>query len=379
MDHTGVQLLVDVGQFLLVAGIAFVVYCLLVSHLRFELLAAQAAQGTTPAELAAQGAEVMLASRLASSSRPFILVLVDVAAQGTVAMAEAQWALIEKRLRAQVRVQDRLARVEGGEFIFIVEAPEAHAGSLLARLLKVDLGLADRPPLKGSLVCYPADKGRASELLALARQRLQQGGPAADRALPPAVAAHTDGQASAAASRLLDPLTGVLRAEHLPASLQKFLARQREADRPFALVHVDVDHLRRYNDQYGEPRGDRILKALSDFLQSRLREEDLIGRLAGGDEFVVAMSADADQAMAAGRRLVTALRRSDKEGQMDGLRVSISAGVAAWPKHGTSARHVLEAARLATRLAKARGRGQCLMAEGLAPLTEADEQVRDLL
>jgi PleD family two-component response regulator len=77
---------------------------------------------------------------------------------------------------------------------------------------------------------------------------------------------------------LLDPLTGVLRAEQVPASLQKYLARLREAELPFAMRARGCGrHLRRYNDQYGEPRGDRILKALSQFLQARLREDDLIG------------------------------------------------------------------------------------------------------
>jgi diguanylate cyclase (GGDEF)-like protein len=376
MDFSWVQILTGVGQFLLVAGIAFLVYCLVISHLRFEVLSEQAARDAMSVQPSAPGAELLLASRLAASSRPFLLVMVEVALRDAAALDPAQLAVVEARLGAQVRAQDRMARAEGGGFAFLVEAPELQAGSLLERLLKVDIGLPDALPLKGSLVCYPADRGRAADLISLARQRLQRGELVAKAAASP-VAAHTEGPAPA--SKLLDQLTGVLRAEHLSVSLQKFLARERDAGKPFALVHVDVDNLRRYNSQYGEVRGDRILKALSDFLQRRLREEDLIGRLAGGDEFVVAMSADADQALAAGRRLVTLLRRPDKEGQLDGLRVGISAGVAAWPQHGGSARHVLESARRATRLAKARGRGQCLLADGPAPMTEADDEMKDLL
>jgi hypothetical protein len=45
MEFSWVQFLAGVGQFLLVAGAAFVVYCVLASHLRFEQLAEQAARG----------------------------------------------------------------------------------------------------------------------------------------------------------------------------------------------------------------------------------------------------------------------------------------------------------------------------------------------
>ena len=367
MAFSWVQLLVGVGEFLLAGGLAFVIYCALVSHLRFEKLAEQAARGTVPSGRAAQGAEAMLAARLASSSRPFVLLLLEAAGSD-----DAQVAALEARLRALVRGTDRLARGEGASFILVIEARPAHGPALLARFLQAERALPG-PPLRGALVCHPADRGRAADLLALARRRLDEP--------PPAVTPVAPAPASAPA-KLIDPLTGVLKAEHVDGSLQKYLARLREAELPFAVVHVDVDHLRRYNDQYGEPRGDRVLKALSDFLQHSLREDDLIGRLRGGDEFMIALSATADQALAVGRRLVLALRRSDRAVQLDGLRVGISAGVAAWPQHGVSARHVLEAARLATRQAKGRGRGQCVLAEGPPPATEYEdeaEESRDVL
>jgi diguanylate cyclase (GGDEF)-like protein len=153
----------------------------------------------------------------------------------------------------------------------------------------------------------------------------------------------------------------------------------REAELPFAIVHVDVDHLRRYNDQYGQPRGDRILKALSQFLQARLREDDLIGRLSDGDEFVIALTATAEQALAVGRRLVTSLRRSDRDGQTGRAAREYQRRRGRLAQTWHLGRHVLDAARLATRLAKARGRGQCLLAEGPPPATEYEEEVRDTL
>ena len=369
MEFSWVQLLVGIGEFLLAAALAFVAYCALVSHLRFEKLADQAARGTVPTDKAAQGAEAMLAARLASSSRPFVLVLLEAA--GAAPDGEPAAAL-EARLRALVRATDRIARGDGATFIFVIEARPAHGPALLARLLQAERA-APEVPLRGALVCHPADRGRAADLLALARRRLDE---------PPPAVTPVELAPAAAPAKLVDPLTGVLKAEHVDGSLQKYLARLREAELPFSVVQVDVDHLRRYNDQYGEPRGDRVLKALSDFLQRGLREDDLIARLRGGDEFMIALPATADQALAVGRRLALALRRGERAVQLDGLRVGISAGVAAWPQHGTTARQVLEAARLATRQAKARGRGQCVLAEGPPPATEygADaEESRDVL
>ena len=58
------------------------------------------------------------------------------------------------------------------------------------------------------------------------------------------------------------------------------------ADRPLALLLVDVDHFKRVNDSHGHLIGDEVLRALAAELRQQVRESDVVGRF-GGEEFTV--------------------------------------------------------------------------------------------
>lgn len=202
----------------------------------------------------------------------------------------------------------------------------------------------------------------AAELIERARSVLAN--PAGLTAWPDdASATHHDAGEAADNPALLDVLTGVLKPVQVPGAVQKYVALYRREDLPIAVLHVDVDYLKRYNTQYGRDTGDRILKRLSDFLQRNTREADLIGRL-GDDEFLVALSATGPQALAVARRLILRGKRSDALSIGDGLRFTISIGVAAHPEQGSVSASLCEAARLALHAVKARGRNNCALPDG---------------
>lgn len=86
---------------------------------------------------------------------------------------------------------------------------------------------------------------------------------------------------------LTDELTGLPNRRAFDGRLAEEYARFRRTSRPLALLALDVDYFKRYNDHYGHPAGDAALKAVADVLRVSLaRPADFIARI-GGEEFVV--------------------------------------------------------------------------------------------
>lgn len=128
-----------------------------------------------------------------------------------------------------------------------------------------------------------------------------------------------------------DPLTGVANRRAFDAFLAESWSRSHEEQRPLALIMLDIDWFKRYNDHHGHQAGDRCLIAVAQAVQSCLRRTgDLVARL-GGEEFAVVMvDADHGVAQAAAERIrqaVSALALS--HGASPFQHVTISVGVAA--------------------------------------------------
>ena len=372
MDTGISHFLVSAGQVVLVAAIAFVTLCVVTSRVRFQMMTERADGGSlAPGEM-----EPMVAARIAEG-RPFLLLcLRPGAAEGAADVPEESWTALEQRLRAMVRRGDAMTRV-GGEGIFLlVEAPAAAAAAIWNRLeegVRREPARSAAPPaaipaLQGGLAAWPDDGRRALELLKRARAGARPAPVPGDAAVP----------APPAPSEVLDERTGVLRAEQLALSLPRFLARLRRDDQPMSVVWFDIDQFRRYNEQYGEAVGDRLLRGLSEMLQRETRADDLILRGEGGDEFVLALPETAEGAAAVARRLVAQVRRVDLSDR-GVVRISVTAGVAAWPEHGAGVPELLAAARAAVRTARKRGRGTWALAEARPAPSKADrDEERDV-
>jgi diguanylate cyclase (GGDEF)-like protein len=165
---------------------------------------------------------------------------------------------------------------------------------------------------------------------------------------------------------VVDPLTGIPNRRHLDEYLTQEWFRAQRADRSLALLMVDIDHFKRFNDSYGHQGGDECLRQVAGALARQLRRRgDLVARY-GGEEFAVVMpETDPEGATAFGetlRQAVLDLRiRHAGSGVADC--VTISLGVAAHkPERGQEAKILLEAADRALYEAKNRGRNQVVRA-----------------
>ncbi len=170
-----------------------------------------------------------------------------------------------------------------------------------------------------------------------------------------------------------DPLTGLENRRALREEFGRELARAERTRRPLALVVLDLDHFKRYNDAFGHPAGDDALRRVAKILDEVTRSIEVAARI-GGEEFAI-VAPDADEA--GGRALAERLRiavMSEFSAASPGL--TVSAGIAVHkPGIGSIGEELFAAADRALYAAKAAGRNRVEVAEERPPLelaTSAD-------
>lgn len=384
---TSTEILQLIGGSLAVLAGTFGLVLLATSFLRYQLLSQTAEEMVASGSGGAQALKLQIANRLGvlgGQARPFSVLLVaaraPAVAEGVAPPpAEALRSLMDGVVHRSTRVSDDLIPYEGDRTALILPCRLKSARLVVDRIRAT----LDSGPVQGAdgqsirlgasigLVAFPDHGSRMEELhdrlvaacaKAVETSALLVEGEGAQEVSLPEQPHHLGVQDEGAAS-VVDDLTGVLRAEDVPMALQKYVARQRTEQLPVAVMHLDIDHFRRYVDRYGRPVADELLKGMSGLLQAHVREDDLIGR-GGGDEFVIACPGGTPaEALAVARRVAAAVKKHAFQVAGTTLRLNVSVGVACVPEHELTGRAAYEAARLATRVAKARGRNLCVLYE----------------
>jgi diguanylate cyclase (GGDEF)-like protein/PAS domain S-box-containing protein len=153
-----------------------------------------------------------------------------------------------------------------------------------------------------------------------------------------------------------DPVTGLLNHRGINAELEKELARCMRQGGGFALLMMDIDNFKLFNDTYGHACGDKVLQHISAVLSRSVRRGDTVGRY-GGDEFVALLpNTDAEGAARTIERIQETLGEVDYFAEGDSaVPVFMSYGVATYPFDG---RHVSEILAFAdTNLYRSKHRG----------------------
>lgn len=156
-----------------------------------------------------------------------------------------------------------------------------------------------------------------------------------------------------------DYLTGLANRRRFRTALGQEVERWRRYNVPCALVLVDIDHLKKINDQHGHSAGDRVIRHVADALVELSRDNDTAARL-GGEEFALLLAgADEAKALAAAERLRHVASATPVEGVGT---ITISLGVAACPSHAQSERALYSASDAALYRAKREGRNRTALA-----------------
>jgi len=130
---------------------------------------------------------------------------------------------------------------------------------------------------------------------------------------------------------------------------------------------ADVDNFKKYNDEFGHPAGDHVLKAVAGFLRESIREVDCAARY-GGEEFVIVMPATSTEAA---RAAVERIRQRLAQEEFSGQRITLSIGIAEFPKDAATALAIISAADSALYEAKRGGRNRVVLARPMARLKTA--------
>jgi diguanylate cyclase (GGDEF)-like protein len=162
-----------------------------------------------------------------------------------------------------------------------------------------------------------------------------------------------------------DPLTGLFNRRHMQESLGKELQRAKRKERSLAIIFLDLDHFKHFNDVFGHDAGDTVLQSMADIFRSHFRKEDTICRY-GGEEFAIILPESSTQnayARAESLRVATKDLKLVHRGVLLDP-VTLSMGIAGFPDHGQSAQELLDRADKCLYQSKAEGRDRVTLATG---------------
>ncbi|HOW71938.1 MAG TPA: GGDEF domain-containing protein [Phycisphaerae bacterium] len=167
-----------------------------------------------------------------------------------------------------------------------------------------------------------------------------------------------------------DELTGIANRRSFDQRLAEVLEESRIKGDSLALVMMDIDSFKQFNDTFGHTTGDVVLQAVTQTLLKTLRSADLLARY-GGEEFA-AILPRADRLLAA--QLCVRLRRAVEVctvkhgGRNHRVTISVGAALTPVPLGGCGAKTLLQVAQAELRAAKAKGRNCCSMRQIASPM-----------
>jgi len=155
-----------------------------------------------------------------------------------------------------------------------------------------------------------------------------------------------------------DGLTGLLRRRAFMDRMTEEFKRAAVYNTPFSVMMVDIDHFKAVNDTHGHAAGDAVLAHIGKVLKESVYETDVVGRY-GGEEFIILLpKADAVGVMRKAEALRQKIEREKIVSGFEQLHVTVSIGVAHFPRHGQSSQDLIETADKAMYKSKETGRNR---------------------
>lgn len=158
-----------------------------------------------------------------------------------------------------------------------------------------------------------------------------------------------------------DALTGLLNRRYLEERLTEEIKRSNRHGYPMSFMMIDVDEFKSYNDSFGHPEGDKVLKIVGHVLRDTLRGADVAARY-GGEEFSILLpQTTSEEAYTIAERIRVRIEETDFLNR----KVTVSLGIASCSLELNSADDLIAAADKALYEAKRRGRNNVKLYESL--------------
>ncbi len=155
-----------------------------------------------------------------------------------------------------------------------------------------------------------------------------------------------------------DTLTGLVNRREFERHLEQAFASARSEGRSHVFCYMDLDQFKVVNDTCGHGAGDRLLVELTRLIRSKVREQDVLGRL-GGDEFGLLLhDVDLERAASCAAEVRDCIRNYRFQADGHSFQVGVSIGVVAIRPDSGSVAEILTAADVACYVAKDKGRNE---------------------
>jgi len=148
-----------------------------------------------------------------------------------------------------------------------------------------------------------------------------------------------------------DPLTGLFNRLRMMESLENEVRRSRRLHHEFAVVMADLDLFKRYNDEFGHPAGDVVLKRVAAIMREASRDVDFVARY-GGEEFLIMMP---ETSIDGAAEFAERIRKKIAAESLPDGQITLSLGVSLFPMHGDAPDQLIAEADAALYLAKRAG------------------------
>jgi diguanylate cyclase (GGDEF)-like protein len=162
---------------------------------------------------------------------------------------------------------------------------------------------------------------------------------------------------------ITDHLTRLYNRRYFMEQAEEVMRKSLRDKQPMSVVMIDIDHFKRFNDDYGHETGDKVLQTVSAKMQELVRKDDICSRY-GGEEFAMLLpDTNGERAAFMANRLRNTLAgmRYTGLGLAADVNITISMGVATCPRDATEINELLDLADKALYKAKANGRNQVML------------------
>jgi diguanylate cyclase (GGDEF)-like protein len=158
-----------------------------------------------------------------------------------------------------------------------------------------------------------------------------------------------------------DEMTRLYNHRYFQQRLDEELQRADRYENFVSLIILDVDHFKKFNDTYGHPEGDRVLKTVARLIEKSVREVDIPARY-GGEEFVVICpEKNGEGSLTPAERIRSAIEGYDFRIEGKKIQITVSLGVACYPDQARSKAELIQKADFALYYSKHHGRNQATL------------------
>jgi len=159
-----------------------------------------------------------------------------------------------------------------------------------------------------------------------------------------------------------DKLTGLANRHYLDRKIKEEIEFAQETGSVINIMLFDLDNFKNFNDTFGHTWGDKLLVLFSDIIRQNIRKEDIPVRYGGEEFMIIVRELDINLAKSVAERIRRQLERQKLYADSFGnkIHITVSCGIAQYPRHGTDIKQVIECADKALYYAKIAGKNSII-------------------